>query len=334
MHTLYITDNGILLKRRSGRILLKKDSKVMEEIPILDLKRILIFGNNQISTDLMRYLSRNGIEVSFLSQRGRFNFRMVPETSKNIYLRMAQHRSYGDTDFRVSWSRIMVGAKLRNQRNMLMRGRKNQPDIGSCIDKEIDILRKCLYSMDKKASINEIMGAEGYGAKVYFSAYGRLIRNGFEFRERAFHPPPDPVNALLSFGYMLLLNEINSLLEAFGFDAYLGFLHSIRYGRASLATDLIEPFRSPIIDRLVLYLINLGVIGPSAFRDTEDKGIRMDEAAIKAYLTNYEKFMTSLFLDKQSNEQKNYRQILRENVLQLERLLLDKADYCPYFFYA
>lgn len=332
MNTIYITDNGVLLKRISQRILLKKDGKVINEIPVLDLKRILVFGNNQISTDLMKYLAGKGIEVAFLSMNGRFKFRIVPETSKNIYLRMAQHHHYQNPGFRVNLAKIFVKAKLKNQRNFLLRYQRNQP--GTNIRDAIDSLKKSLQDIEDKASIDEIMGAEGYGSKTYFNAYGKLLLNGFKFYKREYYPPPDPVNALLSFGYMLIFNELKGLMEGCGFDIFLGFLHGARYGRESLASDMIEELRSPIVDRLVIYLINKGVIKLSQFAEKENKGIRMDEQAIKAYLSNYEKFMTASFSDIKTRKQTNYREIIRQNVIKLENMLLNNVEYQPYIFYS
>ena len=238
METIYLTDNGVQLKRKSNRIVLKKEGKITEEIPILDLKRILIFGNNQLSTDLMRYLAGKGVEVAFLSSTGRFKFRLVPETSKNIYLRMAQHDRYHDRQFRVSLSRTIVKAKLRNQRSLLVRYRRNRPEVDS--ESALAALKDAIECVEEVNDIEELMGIEGTGAKAYFQAYGKLLANGFEFSKRQYYPAPDPVNALLSFGYMLLFNELSSLLEACGFDVFLGYLHSTRYGRASLATDMLE----------------------------------------------------------------------------------------------
>ena len=177
------------------------------------------------------------------------------------------------------------------------------------------------------------MGVEGYAATVYFEAFGRILAGDFRFEKRAYHPPPDPVNAMLSFGYMILFNEIRSLLEGYGFDVFLGFLHSAKYGRASLATDMMEEFRSPVIDRLVLYLINLGVAKQTHF-EAKDKGVQMKDKLRKAYLQNYEKFTTSLFIDYSSREQTCFRNILRKNVLQLEKCLLNDEDYKPFVFYA
>ncbi len=331
MHTLYIIDHGVMLKKRSNRIAVKKGGKIIEEIPLLDLKRVLIFGNNQISSELLRLLAKKGIEVAFLSVRNRFNYRLVPDTSKNIYLRMAQHRFYNNMAFRVEWSRKIVEAKLKNQKNTLMRYEKNKPDTD--LSQEIDRLDRSIENLKDKSGIDEIMGVEGYASRIYYQGFSKAILKGFTFTGRAFHPPPDPVNAMLSFGYMLLLYELSGLLEAFGFDGFLGFMHSAKYGRVSLATDLMEEFRSPLIDRLVLYLINLGVIKPSDFEEN-DKGIKMNDQAVKAYIQNYEKFMTTFFVNYGTREKINFRQILRDNVVQLEKCLLNNETFRSFIFYA
>ena len=132
---------------------------------------------------------------------------------------------------------------------------------------------------------------------------------------------------------MMIFNELSSLLEAFGFDVYLGFLHSVRYGRASLANDLMEELRSPVVDRLVLFLINVGAIKPDQFIPKGNQAVLMSDKARETYLNNYEKFMTAGFRDAKRKKQTNYREIIKERVLDLERVLLRNAEYSPYIFY-
>lgn len=332
MHTLYVIDQGLQLKKKSNRIVLKKEGKVEEEIPILDLKRILIFGNNQLSTELMRYLAGKGIEVAFLSTGGRFKFRLVPETSKNIFLRLAQHEHYRDGNFRLRFSQAVVAAKLKNQRSLLLRYQRNQPQVD--LQETSDTLLSYAEEVREKLDLDEIRGVEGIGARVYFESFARFLLGGFTFARREYYPAPDPVNALLSFGYMLIFNEMSSLAEAVGFDVFLGFLHDTRYGRASLATDLMEELRSPVVDRLVLYLTNKGVIKPDQFTRTEGrKGVVMNDSALKSYLANYEKFMETSFQDGRTKKNVNFRGILREKVLDLERTLLHNAEYQPYLYF-
>ena len=331
VQTIYLTDNGIQLKRRSNRIVMKKEGKILEEIPVLDMKRIVIFGNNQLSTELMHFLADKGVEVAFLSYWGKFKFRIVPENTRNIYLRMAQHDLYRDRDFRASLSRTVVKAKLGNQRSLLIRYQRNRPEVD--LQVSVAALKDYIDKADQADSVERLMGMEGIGSKVYFESYGKLLSGGFDFKGREYYPPPDPVNALLSFGYMLLFNEMLSLLEAFGLDVYLGFLHSVRPGRASLASDMMEDLRSPVIDRLVLYLINKGVVKPDQFTVSEEekkKGIRMDDAARKAFLTNYERFMTARFQDPGIAKRVSYREIMKEKVGGLECALLNRAELKPY----
>lgn len=330
MQTLYVTDNGVQLNKKSNRILLKKENKILDEVPMLDLKRVIIFGNNQVSTQLLQHFASKGIDVAFLSSCGRFKFRLVSETSKNISLRMAQHELYRDKSFRIKLSQSIVQAKIHNQRSLLVRYQRNRPEVD--LKNYLEILKKSSHQVREKHEIDEIMGVEGYAGKTYFEAYGKLLLGGFIFTKRAYHPPPDPVNALLSFGYMVLFNEIGSLLEGTGFDGFLGFLHSIHYGRLSLATDLIEELRSPLIDQLVLYLINTNSIRLEQFSPNED-GVLMDSPAMKTFLSNYEKFMTTDFLNVQSKKRTNYRQIIRDQVNNLEKTLLHNEEYKCYLYY-
>ena len=135
-------------------------------------------------------------------------------------------------------------------------------------------------------------GSEKYAGRVYFEAYGKLLLNGFEFNARVYHPPPDPVSAMLGFAYMLLLGEISGLLYAFGFDPYMGFLHDLEYGREYLNSDITEKLRSPVADRLVMYLINRNAVKISQFTKS-NKGVRMTDESRKNFLLNYDNFMTA-----------------------------------------
>lgn len=327
MQTLYITDNGMQLKKRSNRIAVKQNDKVVREIRTNDLKRILIFGNSQITTQLMRFLAGKGIEVAFLSTRGKFQYRLVPELTKNIYLRMAQHDRYRDPDFKIRFAKAIVKGKIKNQYRFLLRSNRNHPELE--INKETDTLRKSINQVHEMKTIQQLRGAEGNASSVYFAAFRKLLSNGFVFTNRKYHPPPDPVNAMLGFAYMLVFNELNSLIEAFGIEAYLGFLHDIRYGRKSLASDMIEELRTPIADRLVLYLINKRIIRVSQFTKANDRVI-MDEGARTNFLANYENYMTAPFLNSENEERRTYRDVCRGMIEQLENVILNDGTYSPF----
>ncbi len=331
METIYITGNGLQLKRRSRRIILKKSGKVVGEHPIHRLKRVVIFGNNQATTDLLSHLAKQGIDVAYLTTRGRLKFRIVSTHSKNIYLRLAQYQKFRDEEFCLSLARSLVKSKVKNQRTLM---RRYKPYHGQeLLAKGITQLNLYAKKPDTSSSFETLRGIEGNASKVYFDMFSLLVKKGFSFSGRKYHPSPDPVNALLSFGYTLVTNELAGLLEAHGFDPLLGFYHKIQYGRVSLAVDLVEQFRAPIIDRLVLYLINKRVIKPEDFENDKEHGVRMSNRAIKAYLGNYDQFVTSSFRDKLSSIRTNYRSIFKQQVLRLEKCLLNNEVFVPYFFY-
>ena len=301
------------------------------EIHTGDLKRILVFGNSQITTELMRFLSGKGVEVAFLSSYGKLKYRLAPELTQNIYLRMGQHDQYRDPEFKLKISKTFVKAKITNQRIFLMRYQRNRPDID--LNEAVERLKTGIRRADRQTQAEQLRGVEGNASLIFFKAFGRLLLHGFELKKREYHPPPDPVKAMLGFAYMMVFNELSSMLEAFGFDSYIGFLHEIKYRRKSLASDLVEELRSPVAERLVLCLINKNVIKTNQFTK-KDRGVIMDDTARKNFLANYENFMTSDFIDAKTEKYINFRQVIRERVEQLERAVINNEPYTPFILHA
>lgn len=330
METLYIAEHGLQLRKKSDRILVRRKTVVVQEIPLRGLKRIVVLGNSHVTTELMRHLALKGVDLAFLSSHGRYRFRIVAHTSKNIFLRIAQHDRHRDKDFRLALGQTIVSAKCANQRSLLLRSRRNQPDAG--IDRQIATIKKCRTRIQETDNLSSLMGVEGTASRAFFSAFGRLLLGGFEMKSRQYHPPPDPVNAMLSFGYMLLFNEIEGLLEGYGFDVFLGYLHGVQYGRASLVCDMVEEFRSPVVDRLVLYLVNRRMIKPEDFTVTKKKGARLHDEARNSYISNYEKFMTAAFQYGNEGKLTTFRQILQCQVHGLSQALLKGEQYAPFRF--
>ena len=331
METLYLIDNGLYLKRRSQRIVVKKDGKNLREYHIHGLKRIVVFGNNQLTTELLRTLAAKGVDVAFLSGRSRYKFRLVSENSKNVYLRVAQNDRYRNDTFRLELARTLVRAKIRNQRALLVRYRRYRKDDG--LHAVLARLKQLGTDAQSGADLDKTRGYEGIASRMYFAAFGLLLKHGFVFEKRLYRPSPDPVNAMLSFGYTLVTNELLGLLEAHGFDVHIGFLHGLRYGRASLATDLVEEFRAPLVDRLVLYLVNKGVVRVEHFHLSPKGEMRMKERTLKNFLKNYERFITAPFKEPGAERKTDFRSIFRRQVRRMEATLLDGRNYKPYAFY-
>ncbi len=184
----------------------------------------------------------------------------------------------------------MVDAKVSNALALVSEFRKNHPDAD--LQPSIDSLRAAVSGIPTAADQETLLGVEGNAASVYWQAFGVMCRGEMAFERRAKRPPTDPVNSLLSFGYSIVFTRIQSLLDAVGLDPYIGFFHQPHYGRPSLAADLLEEFRSPLVDRFTLSLINKRVLNPNDFEPHEETGgVRMTRDGMKKYFVKFEEYL-------------------------------------------
>ncbi|HHT9125974.1 MAG TPA: CRISPR-associated endonuclease Cas1 [Candidatus Brocadiia bacterium] len=329
MATLYLTEQGSVLRKTSKRLTVEKEGEVLLEVPEFKVERVLIFGNVQISTQAMAFLLDSGIETAFLSIYGRFRGRLTPMESKNIFLRIKQYEKYLDNAFRLAHSKDIVRAKLQNARTLLMRYSRNHPEVE--LEESKKHIEECLDKINHKETINSLMGVEGTASSVYFRAFGQLFRRELKFEGRERRPARDPINSLLSFGYTLVTNELISLTCALGFDPYIGYLHGLEYGRPSLALDLIEEFRHPIIDRFTLYLINNQILKEQDFEDKAEEGVLLLDNARKTYFLQYEKYMAREIESNISDTKKTYRELFKLQVHQFMDTIQNDSNYKPYF---
>jgi CRISPR-associated protein Cas1 len=181
------------------------------------------------------------------------------------------------------------------------------------------------------ASIEVLMGIEGTAARVYFRGLSQMIRTDLPFDGRHKRPPTDPVNALLSLGYTMLFNEISSLLDGLGFDPYLGYFHAVDYGRASLAADLMEPFRAPVVDHFTLNLLNLGMFKIDDFKENpQGEAVYLKREALQRYFHEYEKFLNCDFVQPAAGGSMSYRTCFRKQAENLAATLNDGMPFQPF----
>ncbi|MBN4055501.1 type I-C CRISPR-associated endonuclease Cas1 [bacterium AH-315-K03] len=254
---LYINTQKTYLHKERETLVIEQDRKKLLQLPIHSIQQIFCFGNVLVSPFLLGFCGENSVGLAFFSEYGKYLGRLQGRQSGNILLRKAQYKQAVNNPFHLA--RTFVAAKLVNSRSVLQRHSRNH-GTGEALSLAIQRLsqrqEKVLHSED----LDTIRGLEGDAAAVYFSVFDELllpsIKKDFSFKGRNRRPPKDPVNALLSFCYSLLGNEISSALQAVGLDPQAGFLHSDRPGRDSLAQDLLEEFRAWWVDRFVLSLIN------------------------------------------------------------------------------
>jgi CRISPR-associated protein Cas1 len=255
---------------------------------------VVCLGNIMVSPALMHRCADDGISLVLLDNNGRFKARLEGAVSGNILLRQAQHRQAADAAFALNMSRAMIAGKLRNARQVLLRGAREAADEegAKVLTAAATSLRASVRNLPQAADLDSVRGIEGDAAKVYFSAMNSIVRrdarSSFTMDGRTRRPPRDRINALLSFLYSMLMNDCRSALEAVGLDPQLGFLHAVRPGRAALALDLMEEFRAIMADRLVLTLINRGQIGTSDFVEREGGAVLLEGDARRAVVVAYQ----------------------------------------------
>lgn len=321
MSSLYIIEQGATLKKEGMELVVEKDSQILTTVESHRLDCVLLFGNIQVTTQTLKLLLEQGINLALLQQSGQIYGLLTPPVSKNVTLRLQQYQFSQNPLTRLILSKLLVMTKIRNSLETMRQFQWNAPS--PSIKTAILSLQDSLAAVQKSPSLTSVNGAEGIAARSYFDAYSHTLKDRSLFHGRNKRPPRDPVNALLSFGYMLLAFRIQSLLNAEGFDPYLGFYHRIDYGRPALALDLLEPFRAPVVDRFVTKMFNLGVFRADDFVTSPEEGCRLTPAALKRFFGHWEEQVT----------QAKFIEALRRQIESLRAYLLKKRDTVEFYHF-
>lgn len=290
LNTLYVTTPDAYLSKDGMNVVISVKQQEVFRIPIINIEGIVTFGYMGASPGLMKLCTDNNVSLTFLSPNGRFVSRIQGQTRGNVLLRKAQYRLADNEQRSLHVAQLFVAGKIQNYRNVLRRFIR---DYGENADVENTVrsldMKKCdaLRSTDR----TELMGIEGRAANLYFSVFPYLIlqqKADFPFAGRNRRPPKDAMNAMLSLAYTLLANDTAAALETVGLDPYVGFFHTLRPGRTSLALDVMEEMRAYLGDRFVLSLINKRQIATNDFLYQGDKGVVMTEKGRKTFLTAWQ----------------------------------------------
>lgn len=290
MTVLYLTESHGYVSRKGETLEVRSHDGERRVIPLQQVTDVVCFGDVSWSGAALRTLASSGISVAYIDELGRWVGRWEPAESKAVLLRRAQFRAADDEARSCAIARAIVQGKVRNCRNLLQRAQRDgMIEAGKEITELADLMRQARYGGDVAA----VRGIEGAAARSYFGAYGRLVSTrGFTFRSRSRRPPEDPINAMLSFGYVLLTRTAAAAARIVGFDTHVGYLHADRYGRESLALDLVEEFRPVLVDALVAALVHKRVISLHDFtmKPTE---CRMTDTGRKRYIEHLERKLAS-----------------------------------------
>ncbi|OGB26809.1 MAG: subtype I-C CRISPR-associated endonuclease Cas1 [Burkholderiales bacterium RIFCSPLOWO2_02_FULL_57_36] len=280
------------LENATLRIDVEHEKKL--QVPLHHLGGLVCFGNVMVSPALMHRLADEGKSLVLLDNSGRFKARLEGPVSGNILLRQSHHRVASEPAFSLELARALVAGKLKNSRTNLQRGAREaaNTDEAAIITRVADNLAASVRAVVVATNLDELRGVEGEAARGYFAALNLIVkpqlRASFALNGRTRRPPLDRFNALISFLYAMLMNDCRSACEAAGLDAQLGFLHAVRPGRAALALDLQEEFRSITCDRLALTLINRGQVNAGDFDEREGGAVMLNDKGRRAVVTAWQ----------------------------------------------
>ena len=352
MKIIYLTSDGAKLLKKDNTLVLEKDKKESHTIFPHQTEQIYIIGNINITTPALKLLMKHKIDTVFIGKNGKFYGKLTFTPSKNVFLRVKQYRLLDDKTFPAYIARTIVKAKIKNQITFLRKlyRKKNFTEI----KRAIKTLENSIVSVQNLTDVNKIRGVEGIASKTFFSVFHFSFKPDFAiFKGRSKNPPEDNVNAVLSFLYTLLYFRVDAYIEAEGLDSQVGYLHSLDYGRKSLAFDLVEEYRTPIAEALTVTLFNLNILKEDDFRevnfsskddefplepDSENepelvinkRAVLLNNDGLKKVISQFEKRLSSEYFYTPENRKLFYKELIHHQVRHFKRVIIgEEKEYKP-----
>ncbi|MEU1900660.1 CRISPR-associated endonuclease Cas1 [Nocardiopsis dassonvillei] len=329
--TVYVTTPGALVRSRGDRVRIEHGEEVLLSVNLTRVRQVVGVGRVGFSTPFLHRALRQGVELVLLDDLGRFQGRLARAMGGDVHVRAAQYEAALDGARSLEFARVFVAGKLTNLRTALLRASRSAhapEEAGQEASVVAERLVQARGQAVEAAGIAELMGHEGAASRDYFACWGRMLDPVWGFTHRRRRPPPDAVNAMLSFGYTLLLNDAVVACHIAGLDPEGGFLHSLAQGRASLALDLMEEFRPVVVDTVVTALVLGGKVAPDGFDHPveEGQGCRMSPETLKVFLAAYEKRMLTLARHPGLGRRVSYRSALTAQARLLAGVLAGRED--------
>lgn len=350
MATLYLTEQQTIVKKDGDTLVVhipasESDNRAGRKVrvPLIKIDRVVVQGTATLTSPAIAALMERRAEVTFLSRHGRFQGHLTPAFSKNGQLRLAQARAHADPVLQHQFVQAFVLGKLTNMRTMLLRANRKRAnraiaDAAAAIQSAISEVRTSRPDTNpldpgqpqKDSAYGRLQGWEGSGSARYFGCFKQILNQPDLFNGRTRRPPRDPVNALLSYGYTILLNQVVSAVCSVGLDPYVGYLHSSQYGKPALGLDLMEEFRAPIVDSVVISLINNNMLGPQDFI-AEFGTYRLTENGRRTFLTRLEARLDETIMHPTFGYRASYRRCLELQTRLLAKTLTGEVRTYPPF---
>lgn len=321
---LYVTEPGVTVGLRGGRIVVSRKGEVLAEARQIDVSQINVIGNAQVTTQLLRECFRREVPVLWFSYGGWFSGMAEGLPGKNVELRRRQAGVAAQAGLPVA--RRMIEGKIRNCRTFLRRNERQRDD------ETFAALKRLAEQALAAGTVESLLGIEGTAARLYFGRFSTMLRDDhdFDFTGRNRRPPLDPVNCLLSYLYSLLVKDLTAVTYGVGFDPYLGFYHRPRFGRPALALDLAEEFRPIIADSVAVSVMNNGEVQRSDFL-RRGQAVTLTPDGRKAVISAYERRLDSEVTHPQFGYRVSYRRVLEVQARLLGAYLMREVpEYLPF----
>ncbi|PPT10188.1 CRISPR-associated protein Cas1 [Geitlerinema sp. FC II] len=330
MTTLYLTEPGTVVGYGNESLTVKRGEE-KRRCRLAELRLLVVLPGVQLTAQAIAALLDRGVETLFLRGDGRFRGRLQGQFQTNPTLRLAQYRVV-DTTFGMALAQMLVLGKIRNQRVLLQRRNREVQGRVAVLAEAVETMGtyiRQLQGLESPLERSQLMGIEGICARTYYQALAQVLPPRWNFSGRNRRPPRDPGNALLSWGYGVLLSRVFSACVRAGFDPYLGFFHATEPYRPNLALDVMEEFRPVAIDRTVWGILESDLLDPLDFEPSPDgEGVWLGTTAKKLFLAQLERRFQTRFFYEPQNRQLTLSQILLEQARWLGRCCVElRSDY-------
>ena len=332
MSYLYVNEQGAGISFEGNRFIVKYKNDMVKSVPAELMEQISVFGAVQLTTQCMQECLKRGVDVIFYSKNGAYFGRLISTGHVNVERQRAQAALHSDEEFKLGLARKIIDAKVKNQLVIIRRYERNAHHPVDIHNAETN-MKYMLGKIRTAETIEQVMGYEGTAAKIYFKMLGELVDEEFKFSGRSRRPPKDPFNSMLSLGYSILMNEIYGKIEAKGLNPYFGFMHKDREKHPTLASDLMEEWRAPLVDAVVMSMVNGHEVHKDGFYSEEgEAGVFLDKKTFSDFVNKLEKkFRTDSRYLSYTDYSVSFRRAIDLQVSQLVKAIETKNpdEYMP-----
>ena len=332
MPALVLSEQGTRLTKRGERLVVFKGSDVILDVPALTVDSVQLMGQGvQISHAALAFLNQRGIPVFLMSKEGtRITSVLHGPVPRNAELRLAQAKAILEQSPQLTFLvQALISRKLAHQQTLLRRYGTHWGGVGSAAQHTLGQMEQ---AVQKSHDLDQIRGYEGAGAAAYWKAWRAVFFEAWAFNGRKYYPPTDPINALLSFGYTLLLNNLLAAVHYVGLDPALGVFHVPQAQRPSFALDIQEEFRPLVIDALVIEVLDSGQLQREHFTAPapQSGAVYASKAVKKMFVQAYAQRLTQTIVHPVTQRQETLQNCIQLQLQQVARVLNgEQAAYLP-----